>query len=72
MAYDPTAAGDPVFNPSTNTAKCYANSPKNIDGGTVGHRLTQFLGRQIQVTTDDAKTSPRTGSTYTTMVKHSQ
>jgi hypothetical protein len=54
MAYDPTAAGDPAFNSSTNTAKCYANYPKNVSGGTTGHRTTQFLGRNLQVATDDS------------------
>jgi hypothetical protein len=64
MAYDPTTPADP-FDPATDVVKCYVNYPTRLGPPLAGHRVTQNVGRQIQVTGDN-----QTDATYTPMIKH--
>lgn len=60
----------PALNPATDTAKCYPSSPQQFGPPAAGHRTTQRVGHDFQATTDDDKTDPKAGSTYTWMRKH--
>jgi hypothetical protein len=71
VPYDPTANAAP-FVASTATVKCYANYPSYLTRPGVGHRWSQFLGRDIQVTADNQATDPMVGSSFIRMLKHPQ